>query len=469
MVNNPASLARSAGRMKGLRTRLLQSTFARLTALIAFMVSLAATVIFLIAYLAFAFVSDQTLRQLIDTDAAGLVDIYAIEGDEGLRRTLDDRLAMRPLEGEEPVYLLASPEGERVTGNLGKWPDEFALDASWIRGGFTVDGAPLPLLGRAFLMPQDYRLFVGRSTTRQEEALARLRLIFITGFFITLTLGIAGGLIAAGWIMGRVERLNRTCQAVRDGAIDRRAPGGEGADEFGLLSRNINAMLDRIERLIGAQREVSDLTAHELRTPLIRIDRTLVEAESDPAKIEAAREQLAEMGELINSLMDISAISAEIGDNRGLEILDLAELARSVAPLYADVAAEKGASVKVEASRPVMMRASPAQMGRLIANLLDNAVKFLPEGGQVKLIVREGPILIVEDNGPGVPADWRERVFMRFARIRHGNGPAGHGLGLSFVHAVARRHGLTIEVEDARPGTARPGARFIVRPAGAPS
>ena len=467
MVNSPASLTPVPAAMKGLRTRLLQSTFARLTALVAFLVSLASTVIFLIAYLAFAFVSDQTLRQLIDTDAAGLVDIYAIEGDEGLRRTLDDRLAMRPLEAEEPVYLLASPDGERVTGNLGKWPDTFSLDASWIRGTFRVDEAPLPLLGRAFLMPQDYRLFVGRSTTRQEEALARLRLIFAAGFVITLTLGIAGGLIAAGWIMGRVERLNRTCQAVRDGAIDQRAPGGEGADEFGLLSRNINTMLDRIERLISAQREVSDLTAHELRTPLIRIDRTLVEAGDDPARIEAAREQLAEMGELINSLMDISAISAEIGDNRGLEALDLAALARSLVPLYADVAAEKKASVKLEASGPVMMRGSSAQMGRLIANLLDNAVKFLPEGGEVKLIVREGPVLIVEDNGPGVPADWRERVFMRFARIQRGDGPRGHGLGLSFVHAVARRHGLTIEVEDARPGEARPGARFIVRPAGA--
>lgn len=466
MVDSAATLDRASGGMKGLRTRLLQSTFARLAALVTLVVSLAATVIFLIAYFAFAFVSDEALRQLIDTDAAGLVDIYSIESDEGLQRTVDDRLAMRPLEGEEPVYLLADPQGERVAGNMGKWPDEFALDASWIRGTFQVDGQPLAIMGRAFLMPQDYRLFVGRSTTRQEEALARLRTIFIAGFFITLTLGIAGGLVAAGWIMGRVERLNRTCQAVRDGAIDQRAPGGEGADEFGLLSRNINTMLDRIERLISAQRDVSDLTAHELRTPLIRIDRTLAEADADPARIEAAREQLAEMGELINSLMDISAISAEIGDNRGLETLDLAALARSVAPLYADVAADKGASVRVEASTPVMMRGSPAQLGRLIANLLDNAVKFLPEGGEVKVIVRAGPVLIVEDNGPGVPADWRERVFMRFARISHG-GPRGHGLGLSFVHAVVRRHGLTIHVEDARPGAARPGARFIVRPAGA--
>ncbi|WP_429910617.1 sensor histidine kinase [Glycocaulis sp.] len=448
--------------------RILQSTFGRLAALIATLVSLAATAVFLIAYFAFAFVSDQTLRQLVDTDAAGLVDIYSIEGEAGLRRSLQDRLALRPLEGEGPVYLLADPQGEPLAGNLTGWPDAFSLDASWVSGVFTVDGEALPLLGRAFLMPQDFRLFVGRSTTSQAEALARLRTIFTAGFLVTLTLGVAAGLVAAGWIMRRVERLNRTCQAVRDGAIDQRAPGADGADEFGLLSRNINAMLDRIERLISAQRDVSDLTAHELRTPLVRIDRTLAEAGHDPERIEQAREQVAELGELINSLMDISAISAEIGDTRGLEMLDLAALARSVTPLYADVAGEKGASVKLDAPRPVMMRGSPAQLGRLIANLVDNAVKFLPEGGEVKLIVREGPVLIVEDNGPGVPPDWRERVFLRFARISHG-GPRGHGLGLSFVHAVVRRHGLTVDVEDARPGSARPGARFIVRPAGDPA
>jgi len=464
-MNSDNTLTPTRPALKGLRLRIFRSTFVRVAALIAVLVNLASTAIFLIAYFAFAYVSDQTLRQLVNTDAAGLVDIYTIEGEAGLRRSVEDRLALRPLEGEGPVYLLADPQGEPIAGNLTKWPDAFSLDAAWIDGAFTVDGARLPVLGRAFLMPQDYRLFVGRSTTSQAEALTRLRTIFLAGFFITLTLGIAAGLVAAGWIMARVERLNRTCQAVRDGAIDQRAPGEDGSDEFGLLSRNINAMLDRIERLISAQRDVSDLTAHELRTPLIRIDRTLAEAERDPDRVEQARGQLAELDELINSLMDISAISAEIGDTRGLETLDLAALAHSITPLYNDVAAEKGASVKLDAPRPVMMRGSPAQLGRLIANLVDNAVKFLPEGGEVKVIVRNGPILIVEDNGPGVPADWRERVFMRFARISHG-GPRGHGLGLSFVHAVVRRHGLTVDVEDARPDSARPGARFTVRPAG---
>lgn len=459
------SLPPDAAGRQTFRFAIVRSTFARLAALIAMLVSLAATVVFLIAYIAFAYVSDQTLRQLVDTDAAGLVDIYTLEGEPGLRRSIRDRLALRPLEGEGPVYLLTNPEGVPLAGNLSRWPEAFALDASWVQGAFTVDDAQLPLIGRAFLMPQDFRLFVGRSTTSQAEALARLRTIFTAGFFVTLTLGIAAGLVAAGWIMKRVESLNRTCQAVRDGAIDRRAPGANGADEFGRLSRNINTMLDRIERLISAQRDVSDLTAHELRTPLMRNDRTLDDALEDPARIDDAREQVAELGELINSLMDISAISAEIGDTRGLEMLDLAALARSVTPLYDDVAAEKNARVRLDAPAPVMMRGSPAQLGRLIANLLDNAVKFLPDGGEVKVTVREGPVLIVEDNGPGVPPGWRERVFIRFARISHG-GPRGHGLGLSFVHAVARRHGLAIEVEDARPSAARPGARFILRPAG---
>jgi len=246
---------------------MLRSTFARLAALIAVLVSLASTVVFVIAYVAFAYVSDQTLRQLVDTDAAGLVDIYTLEGEPGLRRSIQDRLALRPLEGEGPVYLLTDPDGEPLAGNLTRWPEAFALDASWVRGDFTVDDEPLPVLGRAFLMPQDYRLFVGRSTTSQAQAQARLRTIFIAGFFITLTLGIAAGLVAAGWIMTRVERLNRTCQAVRDGAIDQRAPGADGVDEFGLLSRNVNAMLDRIERLISPARRVRPDGARTAHAP----------------------------------------------------------------------------------------------------------------------------------------------------------------------------------------------------------
>ena len=109
------SLPPEAAGRKPFRFAMLRSTFARLAALIAVLVSLASTVVFVIAYVAFAYVSDQTLRQLVDTDAAGLVDIYTLEGEPGLRRSIQDRLALRPLEGGG-AGLSADRPGRRTAG-----------------------------------------------------------------------------------------------------------------------------------------------------------------------------------------------------------------------------------------------------------------------------------------------------------------------------------------------------------------
>jgi signal transduction histidine kinase len=250
--------------------------------------------------------------------------------------------------------------------------------------------------------------------------------------------------------------------AVRDGAVDRRAPGDDARDEFGVLARNINMALERIERLMSAQREVNDLTAHELKSPLLRIDHTLAELDHEDA-VQRARAQLEDLSGLIETLLDISAVSAQIGDARGLETVDLAEIVRSLIPLYADVAEEAGITLEVEADQPVPLAGSPVQLSRLAANLIDNAVKFSAHGGRVRVSVRPGPVLEVSDQGPGVPEEAREQIFTRFVRTHEDGRVRGHGLGLSFVHAAARRHGLTVVVDDARWPDGRGGARFTVR------
>lgn len=443
-------------------TEIVSSSFARVAAIVAAIAASAAMVAFVAAYVASASVSEAQLRQLINTDAAGLAELFAADGVTGLAARIDDRLALRPLEGEAPVYAFADSNGRMLAGNLESWPGDAPLDASWVRLdlGLEIAGGA-PVLGRALLMPEDNRLFVGRTTDARREALAELRTVFAAGFAGSLGLGILGGVAAAGLVRGKVARLNQALQSVRDGAVDQRAPGGEALDEFGALARNINAALDRIERLMAAQREVNDLTAHELKSPLLRIDQTLAELD-EHATVRRARAQLEDLAGLIEALLDISAVSAQIGDARGLETVDLAEIVTSLAPLYADVAEEAGVRLEVEADVCVPMAGSPVQLSRLAANLIDNAVKFSPEGGTVRVSVRAGPVLEVSDQGPGIPEHAREKVFTRFVRTQEDGRVRGHGLGLSFVHAAARRHGLIVLVDEAVwPDGAR-GARFTL-------
>ena len=444
-------------------TEIVSSSFARVAAIVAAIAASAALAAFVAAYIASASVSDAQLRQLIDTDAAGLAELFAADGVSGLAARIDDRLALRPVEGEAPVYAFADSNGRMLAGNLEDWPDEAPLDARWVRLDLDVEGAGgAPVLGRALLMPQDNRLFVGRTTDARREALAELRTVFALGFAGSLGLGVLGGLAAAGLVRGKVSRLNSALHAVRDGAVDRRAPGEDARDEFGVLARNINAALDRIERLMTAQREVNDLTAHELKSPLLRIDHTLAEPDGDAA-IDHARAQLADLTGLIEALLDISAVSAQVGDARGLETVDLSKIVNSLQPLYADMAEESGVRLEIDAPEPAPLAGSPVQLSRLAANLIDNAVKFSPDGGTVRVSVRPGPVLEVSDQGAGVPPEARDRIFTRFVRTHEDGRVRGHGLGLSFVHAAARRHGLTVTVDDALWPDGRGGARFIVR------
>jgi signal transduction histidine kinase len=442
-------------------TGIISSSFARVAAIVAAIAASAAMVAFIAAYIASASVSDAQLRQLIDTDAAGLAELFAAEGVSGLAARIDDRLALRPVEGEAPVYAFADSNGRMLAGNVEAWPDDAPLDARWVDLDLDVEGGRgAPVLGRALLMPQDNRLFVGRTTDARRDALAQLRRVFIAGFAGSLGLGILGGLAAAGLVRGKVARLNAALHAVRDGAVDRRAPGSTAGDEFGVLARNINAALDRIERLMTAQREVNDLTAHELKSPLLRIDHTLAGIDGEPAR--GARAQLEELAGLIDALLDISAVSAQIGDARGLEPVDLAALVHQLGPLYGDVAQEAGVILELDADTPVVLTGSPVQLSRMVANLIDNAVKFSSPGGRVSVSVRQGPVLVVSDQGAGVPPEARERIFTRFVRTHHDGHVRGHGLGLSFVHAAARRHGLAVSVGTAQWSDGDRGACFTV-------
>jgi signal transduction histidine kinase len=239
-----------------------------------------------------------------------------------------------------------------------------------------------------------------------------------------------------------------------------------GGDEIARLTGHVDAHLDRIEKLLRAQREISDDIAHELRTPLVHLDSRLLKALDRNAdrevgeELERARADIRSVVSLFDALLDIALAESAGGSGTLRQEIDLSEVAGDVAELYQASAEEAGITFTTRIAPDVQLRGEAMQLARLIANLLDNAFKYAPRGSRVRLSVSPGPRILVEDDGPGVPPEDAERIFQRF--LRGGTKANGHGLGLALVTVIAARHGLAARVE-----SAAPGARFVVEPVGA--
>jgi signal transduction histidine kinase len=261
-------------------------------------------------------------------------------------------------------------------------------------------------------------------------------------------------------MLARVEAVNRTSERIIHGDLTQRVPLTGSGDEFDQLAANLNAMLDRIERLMLGMRQVADNIAHDLRTPLARLrarlEVTLLERPDATRYGDALRETIAEADTLLGTFNALLTIAeAEAGSRReAMAVVDLAEIARSVAELYEPVADDKGIALTVDGAPTIPVHGDRHLLSQAIANLLDNALKYTPAGAITLRARQTGETARVEvaDSGPGVPADRRDAVFDRFVRLEGSRSTPGNGLGLSLVRAVARLHGGDAWLEDNDPG-----------------
>lgn len=246
-------------------------------------------------------------------------------------------------------------------------------------------------------------------------------------------------------LVRRVEAVNAACLAFGAGDMAARAPGAASQDEFGALARSVNAMFERIEDLVGGLRDVSNRAAHDLRTPIARLRFELEGARSAKtlkAAHAAADGALRETDAILatfDALLDIAEIEA--GSTLKFRPVDLAEIASQAQALYAPVAEDAGIHLSAQTEAQVVT-GEPALLVRLVANLLDNAIKFGRPGGCVRVSVQpmgSMALLSVEDDGPGIAVDRRQQVLERYVRDPS-DGISGLGLGLALVAAVARRH-----------------------------
>ncbi len=406
---------------------------------------------------------DRETRERIDVDYQVLTQTYRHAGIQGLRRMVEERSGDRAVAGA--LYLLVDTHSRPLAGNLAFWPDDSGVEAGWIRLAIQMPGASGYLhhqaTARIARLPNHYRLLVGRDIQDRLVFQELITQSLLWSVVIVGVLSLIGGVIISQRMLRRVDELARTANTIIQGDLGTRLPVQGIGDEFDRVAQNVNRMLDQIERLTSGMRTVIDSVAHDLRGPLTRIRGHIELALAGPTDAMAYRQALdtalAESERLHRTVDALLQIAQAESGTLGMEMepIDLAAVARDVLDLYQPFAEDKALRIEHDIGAGHWIRGNRQLLAQGLANLVDNAIKYTPEGGRIGLRVSFSggeTRLEVWDSGPGIPEADRARVLERFVRLDGSRTTPGSGLGLSLVAAVAKLHGARLTLGDNAPG-----------------
>jgi signal transduction histidine kinase len=404
-------------------------------------------------------ISRATARELTDDLAASsLAPTITDVGDDGVAQVVseDDHVlaASSGLSDAGPISELSPDNGEFVVVTLHGVPDDSETEdyRVWATTTQTPGGTT--------------RIYVGDSLESVSEAVQTVRRSLYVGVPLLLILVGATTWILVGRALRPVEDIRTEVARISERRLDRRVPVPGGDDEVARLAATMNAMLDRLEQSATRQREFVADASHELQSPLASLRAQLEVSLAHPDGV------------------DWTALAADLlddSDRMELLVRDLLFLARADAGavdreatlvdldlLVVEEAARLGVRTRVDlnvaAVAPTPVNGDAEDLRRLIRNLLDNAVSHATHRVAVELREDAGGVLLaITDDGQGISADDRARVFERFVRLDDARvrGRGGTGLGLSIALTIAKRHGGDIAVDSRPDGMA--GARFVVR------
>jgi signal transduction histidine kinase len=417
-----------------------------------------------------SFIYEQS-RKEIEQDLREHTGLYGNKGLETLRKKVLEE------DSEEPTLVrLAGSRGETLILRVPKDWSGFNVEelekTDYLKNkGWTYlkgDNGHNEFEIKSQSMFDGSTLQFGQEVTEREDLLKRIRKVYIIAIIPIFLLAYSGGLIIANRALNPIRQLINTLQSIiASGRTDVRAPVYPTDKLNEELISLFNTMMAKIESLMSGMKSVLDSVAHDLRTPVTRLRGTAEMALQSQPNSDLLREALSDCIEeseriliMLNTLMDVS--EAESGAMKlHLEKMNIGLLIEDIVGIYDYVAEEKGVSVNPRFSQGLVLTADRNWIRQVLANLLDNAIKYTPAGGRIDIEAfrREQEVVItVKDTGVGIPDEELLKIWDRLYRGDKSRSQRGLGLGLSLVKAVVRAHGGQVEVSS-QPGA---GSLFTV-------
>ncbi len=422
------------------------------------LVVLTMTVLLAVFYQQTVGVWQQRIDHQIDTTTQRLVDYFERRGAAALAAHITGLLS-DGIDSDTEVYALVDPAGHQVVGNLALKSDILGPTRDIVEHQVVRAGRSSRSRLRITRLADGGVLVVGRDMQDQRELDRLVRRASLLSALVTLLMAVAGALFLRHQLEQRISTIRQTAARIERGDLAQRVPISQQQDEFARLSRDINAMLDRIHVLMEGVRHVSNTIAHNIRTPLSRILARLrtaqVERSQPTALPEAVAFAIAEIEDLnvvFDKLLQIAEV--ESGARRqSFGPVSLNAIAINVLELYDAVAEAKGVTLTHTLDADPLTAGDGDLLANAMANLLDNAIKYTDVGGAIHVDTHRDAAAVtisVRDNGRGIPQAERARIGTRFHRLDRS--VPGWGLGLASVIAIARLHGGDLQLEDANPG-----------------
>ncbi|HMD62194.1 MAG TPA: ATP-binding protein [Opitutaceae bacterium] len=461
--------------------RFRQSLAIRLGALYALVFAAGASALFGVLYWVLAHSLEARDREAVEMRAANLARAYELGGALAVRERLD---ADTSPDARALFVRLLGPDGSTLFAAIpSDWVDvqveRRLVPDGW--GGWRAEEVHSVRVPRdaardfavaSRVLPDGRLIQVARSTDSRAVLLRPLRAAFAGVGAVALLLSLSAGTFLAWRATRPLREVAETARRIldeHDPAARVPTPGGSG--ELAVLARQLNTLLDKNATHVRVLRETLDALAHDLRTPLTRLRGTAELALRDGGNPAEARSALADCVDetdrvlhLLEALLDVSAAEAGALALRR-ERVDLCALAARAADLYREVAEQKNIRIELDLSACVEMSDDPVRLGQALSNLVDNALKYTPDGGLVRISAAAEPgaaTVTVSDTGPGVPPAERDAIWRRLYRGDSSRSQRGWGLGLTLVRAVAEAHGGSASVSGPPGGGARFEMRFPV-------
>ena len=436
--------------------------------IVKYVTALSASVFLLLGafYLYFSYTSFEQLGETILEELETLKRVYREQTLEGLDHYIEEQRALPSV--HRFYYLVTDNTGVKVAGDLPATPRYREFDDGWLgfemallQWGKAID---VDFLARPMDLGDGYRAIVARDYA---DIVGRAELVFRTLFrfmIATVLLGVIGGFFSAASTLNRVERLNREISRIIRGDPGQRLQVESEKGYVRDLALVMNQMLEQMESLMQGVRRVSDNIAHDLRTPLTRMRNQLSQLRDGLGPGERSRLDgiIDDCDELLLSFNALLRISTLESGNRltGDSEVELRALLQDVVELYEPLAHQRDIELDLDAPQAQVCRGEADLLFQMFANVLDNAIKYTPEHGIIRVQLRpalaaqdEGHSVVIADSGPGIPAAERKNVFRRFYRVESSRGEQpGHGLGLSLVQAIAQYHYGSVELGNNNPG-----------------